>query len=268
MTPLISPGRLSICHNQFFADYTNVGSMRIIGLDVGSANFMYDSGSEDLILCSNERYWLELHKLLLLSPAHTYIKECWENKFGSGQDWTKRCKVLSAYNNRTRGKILRNWSDVAEYYCVLSMSGFSYFYDKWRLIGEHYPVTPNTEYIREWYLKHKDKSIYFERKNIYNFPIKKLNENTLLYIHLPASFSSYGCGYSWTRRKFDFISRELNGLASEGYKVCVSYVSGKYGLSTDRYKESFDPDLFSLNTYTELKADRQEVTEAYLVANL
>lgn len=262
---LPSPGRSTRTHLQFFDQYPDISAMRIVGIDVGTANFMYASGSPDLVLCASERYWLELHKLLLLAPAHRYIRECWEEKFDSGQDWIRRCKVLSAYNNLRRGKILNNWDDVATLYCLMAMSGFSYTYKKWQLIGEHAPIEPDYEGIRYWANSNKGREVKFYRSNIYNFPIGKLDDNSLLYLHLPDHFAHYGCGYSWTRRKLEFISKELNSLAAEGYKICVSALHTRWGRVVNNYSEYFDPQHF----VPVLKAcEDTDLTEVYLVANL
>lgn len=242
--------------------------MRIVGLDVGTADLMYSSGSKDLVFCSNEKYWLELHRLFLVPPAHKYIRECWENVFDQGKNWEKRGKILSAYNNQKRGKILRNWDDVVKYYCILAMGGFSYTYDRWKLVSEHVPVEPDYGSIRGWYEEHGKKDIYFYRRNIYDFPTTKVDDNTLIYMHLPSQFAYYGCGYSWTKRKLEFISTELNLLAAEGYKICLSMLHSKRGVVVNQYAQFFDPEHFSPRYYNELKADRPEVTEAYLVANL
>jgi len=245
--------------------------MRIMGIDVASVNLMYESGSDDLILCTNERYLLELHRFMLMAPAYKYVKECWENDFDKGQSWYRRCRKLAAYNNRSRGKILRNWADVATYYCIPAMSSFSCHYDKWRLVSEHFPTEPDYESMRSWSKTHKEKNILFYKRNIYDFPISMAEENTLIYLHMPNNFASYGCGYVWSKRKLEFVSRELNQLARDGFKICVSARYMRMGRIVNGYADYFDPELFERRIYTELKAERYidlPDQEVYLVANL
>ncbi len=246
-----------------------MSTMRIISLDIGTSDLPYSSGSKDLILCSSERYWLELHRLLLMAPAHRYIRDCWEQRFDHGRDWVKRCKVLASYNNISRGKILGNWDDVVQYYCIMAMGGFSCFFDRWKLRSEHIPIEPDYEAIRGWHKTHREKEITLLRRNIYNFPTTKLDDNTLIYLHFPDRFAHYGCGYTWTLRKLEHASKELNSLANEGYKICVSYTKTRYGRVVNDYAEYFDPEIFRVITYPVLKASGDTgVSESYLVANL
>jgi hypothetical protein len=265
------PGRNTYCHEQFFEDFPDISDMRILGIDVASADFLYASGSKDLVLCTNERYILELHKLLTLAPAHRYIRECWENEFADGHSWDKRCRKLAAFNNRSRRKVLRNWNDVVTYYCILAMSSFSYQFKKWRLVSEHVPMTPDYDAIQEWGKVQRGKEMLFYNKSVYRFPTTLLNEDTLMYIHLPNSFAAYGCGYVWSKRKLEYISAELNQFAREGYKICVSARHMRLGHVVNKYPQYFDQDLFKPYYYTQLKADRNinlPDQEVYLVANL
>lgn len=265
------PGRNTYCHNQFLHDFDNISDMRIVGIDVASADFMYASGSTDLVFCTNERYILEMHKLLTLAPAHRYIRDCWEKEFDNGHSWHKRCRKLAAFNNRSRRKVLRNWNDVVTYYCILAMSSFSYQYKRWRLVSEHVPMTPDYDVIKEWGEVQRKKEMLFYHRNIYRIPTRLLDDRTLLYIHLPNSFAAYGCGYVWSRRKLEYISNELNQLAKEGYKICISARHMRLGHIVNKYPEYFDPDLFTSHYYTELKADRHvnlPDQEVYLIANL
>lgn len=266
------PGRSTRLHSRFLADHPVISGMRIIALDVGSAELAYESGAGEVVLCSNERYLLEMHKLLTLSPASSYIRDCWENEFDKGRDWKARCRKLSAFNNLSRGKILRNWDDVATYYCILSMSGFNYRYEKWRMVAEYNPVTPSFARIKSWYEDNKDREFTFHKRNIYNFPTRQIDNNTLIYLHLPHAFLSYGCGYVWTQRKLEHIARELHLLAAEGFKVCVSSLSKKWGREINTYTEYFSPDVFRPHVYRELKASRYSsydlsTEETYFVAN-
>ena len=270
---LYCPGRTTFTHNQFLADFTGLGEMKFLVLDTAAADLAYASGSQNLVLCSNERFHLELHKFLTILPAHRYIRDSWENKFEGGRGWRQRGKYLAAFNNRYRPKVMKSWDDMSQYYCVLAMSGFRTSYQRWKLIGEHTPITPDYAKIREWSQSHKGKDIRYYRRNIYNFPTTEINENTVIYFHLPNIFSQYGCGYVWTRRKLESVSREFSELARSGQQIIVSMSHGRWDKGNAEIESLFPDDLFRTLRYTELKAQRlgfttQPVTEVYLVANL
>lgn len=273
MTVLLCPGRTTRNHNLFLEDFPVLQDLQILTLDAGSADLAYECGSTDLIFCSNERYHLELHKFLNIAPAHSYIRENWEDKFNHGRDWDERGRFLAAFNNNSRPMVFNTWNAVAQYYCVLCMSSFYVNYDKWKLQGEYSPVTPEYQNIRNWYENNKGKTIRYHKSNIYNFPINLLNENGLIYIHLPTHYDSYGCGYVWTKRKFDALVKNLSELAEIGHKICISFTEEKWGRKVTNYKEHFSTQTFTAHEYSELKASRYgfnktRTKEVYLVANL
>jgi len=269
MTVLLCPGRGTKTHEQFLSDFSSFSEKKILTLDVGSGDLPYASGSDNLIICSTERYHLELHKFLAVPPSSIYIRDMWENTFDNGLNWQARCSWLSSYNNFSRPKHLNTWEDMSRYYCILSMSSFNVSYDKWKMVGEHNPLTPNYEAIKSWSNLQKDKVIKYRKRNIYNFPTSELGDNSVIYFHIPGQFASYGCGYFWTKRKFKHYLKDLTELAQMGYKICISSVYEKWGRKRSELTDQFDSSLFRSYYYKEVKASKNPpVTEVYLVANL
>lgn len=270
---LYCPGRTTVNHGQFLAEYSRLSEYRILVLDTATAGLAYASGSTELVLCANERYHLEMHKFLTISPASKYIKDVWENTYDHGRDWKQRGKFTAVFNNRTRPMVMKSWNDMANYYCVLAMCGFRTNFKKWRMIGEHTPVTPDYENIKSWSREQRSKTIRYYKRNVYNFPTTELDKNTAIYIHIPDNFAPYGCGYAWTSRKLNHVARELNYFAELGQPVIVSLTHGRFGKRNTGIEEMFTPSLFRSHHYLELKAQKpgfnpQPLTEAYLVANL
>jgi hypothetical protein len=273
VTVLLCPGRTTNTHDQFIEEFPAVRNMKILTIDAASANMPYASGSNELVLCSNEKYHLEMHKFLTIPPAHRYIRECWENEFDFGRNTKRRGLFLASFNNFSRKKKLESWNDLAVYYCVLAMSGFNVSYNKWRLIGEHCPVTPAYDEIKVWSQLNKSKTIRYYRRNVYNFPTTEIDDNTLVYIHLPNIYASYGCQYVWTKRKFESVVSDLVDLAGAGSKICISFLHEKWGRKVTMYSDILPADVFTPHYYSELKASRYGFNaamsvEGYFVANL
>jgi hypothetical protein len=270
---LFCPGRTTFNHDQFLAKYKGLSEYRFLVLDTSTAGLAYASGSNELVLCANERYQLEMHKFLTIAPAHSYIKNLWENKYENGMDWKNRGRFVASFNNHHYPKVMKTWNDMAQYYCVLAMSGFRTNFRKWKLIAEHTPVTPDYQGIRLWSQAHKNKTIRYYKRNVYNFPTTELNEKTVIYIHLPDNFAPYGCGYAWTKRKLNHVARELIYFAEIGQPVVVSLTHTRWSRRNETVEELFPTNLFRTNHFTELKAQKpgftpRPLTEAYLVANI
>jgi hypothetical protein len=256
------PGRNTDTHNQLLELYPSINDHHILCIDTAQADLPYFSGSSHLTLCSKERYMLELHRFLLVPTAHELIKQVWESEFNHGRDWERRCRELASFNSKERGRILRNWTDTARYYCILAMSGWYYHYNKWMFVGEHTPVTPQYEDLYTWAQYNSQRTIDFQVRDIYSFRTTVMDNNSLIYFNFPYQYGSYGCRYLWTKSKYDSMLKELVELAQIGYKVCVSTPYRNRGRHLRHFTPSIlPPELFQMH---ELKAS-EEKSEAFYV---
>jgi hypothetical protein len=252
------PGRNTSTHVQFLHEFPSVKGHHILCLDASQADLPYCSGSAKITLCSKERYMLELHKFLLIKPACGLIKEVWENRYGNGANWEQRSRDLASFNSKDRGRKLRNWEDVAIHYCILSMSGFYYHFNKWRFVGEHAPLTPNYENLSAWSNYFSSTDIRFQPRGVKNFRTTAVDENTIIYFNFPYQYGSYGCRYLWTKSKFDNIVKDLTELALMGHKICVSTPFMSRGRHLRHFTRILPESLFQQHVYHELKASKSE----------
>jgi hypothetical protein len=258
------PGRNTDTHYQALDLYPSLNNHHILCIDTAQADLPYFSTSQHLTFCSKERYMLELHRFLLVPTAHEMIRECWEVEFDHGRDWEQRCRELASFNSKDRGRILRNWTDTARYYCILAMSGWFYHYNKWMFVGEHTPVTPDYENLRLWAEHNASRVIDFQVRDVYSFRTGVMNENSVVYFNFPYQYGSYGCRYLWTKAKYDSMVNELVELATIGYKVCVSTPYRNRG----RYLRHFTPHILPQELFKmhELKAS-EDKSEAFYVTD-
>lgn len=265
MSVLFFPGRTTFAHERFLSDFPEIHSMSIIGVDVTSADLMYSSHSKRLIFCSGEKYMLELHRFLSVVPSYRYVREKWENEFSSGQNWQHRCRALASFNSRKRSKILRNWMDMSTYYCILCMSSFNVHYKRWKLVGEHIPCTPDYESIHSHAIKNASRILQYKRCEINTLPTTRIDNNTLIYFHIPHQYGYYGHTYQWNKSRLLHTLNELSTFAQEGYRVCISGLYDRRGLRMYKYEDLIPSELFYPVFYPELKANRS--TEVYYIAN-
>lgn len=259
--PFLCPGRTTLYHNNFLADYPEINMMGIVGVDIGSADLLYASSSEKITLCSKEQFHLELHKFLAMRSAHQHVKKLWEEVFDSGRDWQTRGRLFAHYNKRYRRKKFKTWSDAATFYCILAMSGFRVHYKDNMLYGEHCPQTPDYAFLKKWAFDQRRKQIMYSNSDISTFNTLGLDNNSVLYLHLPSQYGSYGYGYKWTKSRWLFTYKELENLALLNHKVCISMAKGP-----SRYEKQIDPDVFYSVKYEGLKAS-SPYSELYYVAN-
>lgn len=228
-------------------------------LDAAGAELAYGSQSNSITLCTNEKYILETHKMLSLPNSSELVKEVWTNPdcFNSGHNIEYVKKQLKWLNYKSSRRSTRgwNWTNVANYYCLLAQGGFNYHFDRWRLkIDKNNPVSPDFSLIKSFSDSCRGRQLRYRQRNIFNFPINEVNkESILLYIHLPIRFTQYGCGYSWTKRKLNFVRSQLVDLARLDYKVCVSSLHTKWGREIKLSPDFLPPDLFTSHIYDVLK---------------
>ena len=254
---LICPGRMTKTHGQFLADHPTATKYKYLGVDVGSADFLYESESPELTLCTNEKFILELHKFLSMPRSTRIVREVWEQEFLSGTDIVRSRDILRVHNHRSvlRLKVLRDWKDVAKYYCLLAQAGYSYHYEKRKLVVDLLnPITPPYDRIDEWRKRTEGRRIRYRPKSIYCLPTSLIDTDTAIYIHLPLQFGQYGCGYAWSRRKLAFMVSQLTELAGLGYRIVVSAAHGKYGREMPIARNLLPQPLFTPFIYYELKA--------------
>lgn len=256
---LVCPGRMTHTHEQFLSEHNNLNHLDIMVLDAAAAQLAYDSGAGNVTLCTSEKYLLEVHKLLSMTSSASLIESIWLDgaKFNNGnnnQYVEDKLKWLN-YKSVRRSTVGWNWTDVATYYCLLAQGGFSYHYDKWTLrIDKKNPVGPDLKEIRQFCSKAQTHVMRYRRRTIFNFPINEVNkEKTLIYIHLPIQYAQYGCGYSWTKRKMNFVCTQLVELATLGYKVCVSTLHTRWGKEIEGASTLLPSPLFQPHIYESLK---------------
>lgn len=273
---IICPGRMTTTHKQFLEDFSHSMGDSILVVDAAAAELAYDSPAGRITLCTNEKYILELHKLLSMKKAETIIREVWEDKFESGRNTRYAQDKLKWFNYKSDRRNTSGWSwtDVANYYCLLAQSGFSYSFDKWKLkVSVDSPSQPDYTALRGFYNRTQGREIHYSRSSIYKLPTTQIDNETVVYLHAPIRFSQYGCGYVWTKRKLNFMCEQMEDFARLGYRVCVSSLYSRWGVPISGAGDLLDPALFTPYIYRELKAESRYglnnlTEEIYYVSNL
>jgi hypothetical protein len=269
------PGRYTTTHNQFLADYPILNGHNFLCVESGSSYLPYLSLSPKITICSDERFITPLHNFLKCSTCVSILREVWINEFDEGRNVPYAVSVLQATNIRSalRSMPFRSWTDTARYYCLLAQSGFSYQFKRRKLAMEfNNPLPPNFDELAEWYKHLSTKEINIFNAGMKRFPTKGIDNNTIIYFHVPGHPAQYGCGFVWNKRKVEWVKRQVCELAELGYKVCVSTVGHKWGKEVPFTKNLLPAPLFTPHIYSELKAPSKYGlnnlnTEVYYCAN-
>jgi hypothetical protein len=251
------PGRSTRTHSQFLSDIPLANTSKYLCVESGSTNLAYYSNSTKITVCSDERFVYDLHKFIATSTCPSILRDVWEKEFDNGRDVKYAISILQTANIRSslRCQAFKSWTEVARYYCLLAQSSFSYNFKRKKLVVEfNNPIPPPYQEIESWQSLNPNRTIHHSKTGLRNFPIQEADEDTIIYVHIPAQPGQYGYGYVWNKRKVDRVKRQMCELALLGYKVCISTTHHKWGKEVPFTKNLLSENIFTPRIYYELKA--------------
>jgi hypothetical protein len=121
-----------------------------------------------------------------------------------------------------------------------ALSGFTHRYEDVGYKGIYNPAPINLESIQTASRVSREKGLLFRKENLFTFSESLINDNVVLYAHIPSIYGQYGSRNTWTQDKFYELVNVLKELDSLGYKVCISALYQKRGQVMINYPELFD----------------------------
>jgi hypothetical protein len=186
---------------------------------------------------TTEPYIVDMHKFLSTSTCVRSLETELSKNFGTSK-YRSYYRLREAFNNRTVK--LASWSDHAQLYWLWAFSGFTHRYEDLGYKGIYCPTQVDLERVSVASRTSREKNLLFRKENMFTFSESIINDNMVLYAHLPAQYGRHGSRNVWTEKKFCHLVRELKELSLLGYKVCVSALFKKRGRVLINYPEVFD----------------------------
>jgi len=208
-------------------------------LDISCGDMLYHTTptcpNSPPIAATSEKYILELHRMMRVRGSADLVWRVWREEFGMGESEELFKESRSVFNSsRPR---LSNWTDCARLYCILACTGWQFSYKKKYFTGTYFPHKLYKHDLDKWEREARSRNIVYQESNIFNLNESLLGPNSFFYLHLPLRFDVYGCGYVWSKRKFNFILGAFEELAELGKTVVLSTPLTRLGVEVKGKRE-------------------------------
>jgi hypothetical protein len=84
------------------------------------------------------------------------------------------------------------------------------------------------------------KNLLFRREDVFSLSESIINDNVVVYMHIPSEYGRYGSGFLWNESLLLKTVSILNEFDVLGYKVCISALHSKRGRVFRDYRQYFD----------------------------
>jgi hypothetical protein len=220
------PGREPKSTEQFLSSREDIRSMYIYDLLLSTGGLMYSCAGG--IGITKEPHIVDMHLAIKAATFATGVKEKLSSHFKNGFTRPSYLRLRETFNLNSRR--LKNLADCINLYSLWICSNFTHKYKLGAYDGIYLPSVPSFSEIKTAGLLSREKNLLFRKENFYSFSESIINDNVVLYAHLPDSFGRYGNGFVWNKSLLAEIASMLNELSDLGYKVCVSAKNSTLGV--------------------------------------
>lgn len=196
---------------------------------------------------TKERYIVDMHTSIRVNTFSNAIKDYMESRFKSRVTKHSYLRLREKYNEKPNK--LAGVSDCAELYLLWMCSNFSHKYRSGGgYDGNYLPCTPDLDLVKNASNISREKNLLFRKEDLFSFSESIINDNLVIYFHIPDSYGLYGAGFLWNKNRLYETISIVRELCQFGYKICVSALHAKRGQLCTNYQKLF-PEL--RNVYIE-----------------
>jgi len=169
---------------------------------------------------TKEPYIVDMHKFIKLPNCVSILKEVYHEKYKGNFTRGSYQRSREVFNEKT--KKITNWKSCAELYALWAASGFTHRYKLRGYEGTYLPSKFRLDQLQEASRTSREKNLLFDRRDFFSFSESIINENVVIYMHLPQAYGVYGAGFLWNEKVLKNTKNIIDELSILGYKICVS----------------------------------------------
>lgn len=248
------PGREPTTISTFLDLRPDFYSFYIYDINLTTGTLLYSCAGG--IGVTKEPYIVDMHKFLKASTSVSAIREVFKKRFGTRFLKPRYSSLCEKFNDRFGNK-LNSITDCAELYLLWVASGFTHRYKGRGYDSPYFPTSLNLDLVKNASLLSREKNLFFRKEDFLSLSESIINDNVVVYCHLPAEFGKYGAGFKWNEKTLDFYIKTLKEFDELGKKICISAVYEKYGRIYRDYVSIFP-------TFNQIVIPRFKVSELTL----
>jgi hypothetical protein len=229
-------GREPLSVPNFLDKRPDVADLHIYDIALTTGTLLYSCNGG--IGVSKEKYIVDMHKFFGSSACVNALESQFVKTFGKEPSRRKYISLREAFNNNPFKTA--SLSDCANLYLLWSQSGFKLQYRGAGYDSIYAPTSIDYEGISQASMLSRRKNLLFRREDVFSLSESIINDNVVVYMHIPSEYGRYGPGFLWNESLLLKTVSILNEFDTLGYKVCISALHSKRGRVFRDYRQYFN----------------------------
>ena len=256
------PGREPRYLDGFLQERPDILDYYIYDVNLTSGRLLYLSKGG--IGATRELYIARMHEWIKTSTVKSTLEHAYKTKFREDIGKWRYMKLKEKFNEYPNK--LESWSQCAELYLLWVGSNFTHRYRLSGYDGIFFPTQLKTDQLLNSSQISRQKNLLFRKEDLFSFKESIINDNVIVYSHLPREFGTFGAGWVWNKDNLEKFTRVINEFSTSGKKILISAQFELRGRVELDYREYF-PD-FNYVVVPEFKESRSSLgssnSEVYL----
>jgi hypothetical protein len=229
------PGREPKFLDEFLIQRPDILDFYIYDVNLTTGSLLYQSKGG--IGVTKEPYIAKMHQWIKTSTVSSTLSHAYTTRFRDDIGKWRYVKLKEQFNEYEDK--LSTWERCAELYLLWVGSNFTHRYRDKGYDGIFFPTKLKTDQLINASLISREKNLLFREEDFFSFREGVINDNVIVYAHLPREYGRFGAGWMWNEAKFHQFIRVINELSSLKRKVLISASYELRGRVDIDYKQYF-----------------------------
>lgn len=233
------PGREPKYLDNFLLERPDILDYYIYDINLTTGNLLYLSKGG--IGATKELYIARMHEWIKTSTVKSTLEHAYKTRFRDDIGKWRYIKLKERFNEYPDK--LANWGQCAELYLLWVGSNFTHRYRTDGYDGIFFPTQLKTDQLLSASLKSREKNLIFREDDLFSFKESIINDNVIVYSHLPREFGTFGAGWVWNKNNLQRFTRVISEFSTSGKKILISAqfeLRGRVELDYREYLPSFN----------------------------
>jgi hypothetical protein len=233
------PGREPKFLKEFLEERPDILDYYIYDVNLTSGMLLYLSRGG--IGVTKEPYIAKMHDWIKTSTVKSTLEYAYKTRYRDDIGKWKYLKLRERFNE-IHDK-LENWEQCAELYLLWVGSNFTHRYRTNGYDGIFFPTQLKTNQLINASRTSREKNLLFREEDLFSFKESIINDNVIVYAHLPREFGTFGAGWVWNKPNLDRFTRVISEFALSRKKILISAqfeLRGRVDLDYRQYFPEFN----------------------------
>lgn len=229
------PGREPKLLDGFLVEKPEVLDFYIYDVNLTTGSLLYRSKGG--IGVTKEPYIARMHEWIKTSTIKSTLECAYKTAFREDIGKWRYMKLKERFNEYAEK--LDSWEKCAELYLLWVGSNYTHRYRNKGYDGIFFPTSLKTNQLINASHISREKNLLFREEDFFSFRESVINDNVVIYAHLPREYGKYGAGWMWNEDSLHRFIRIINEFLLLDRKVLISASHELRGRIDLDYKKYF-----------------------------